>query len=898
MVKLDDSLELLLPGADPGLAGRARDLVRFLRLLTADARSEPAGRVGLDLERARGEFEGGVRRQLRQSLVALLQAHLAQAVGPDSFAWFGVPERELAAAWSQIEEARAEHSWMPAVPSPGESSVSVAGRALAAAQRLDPGAPEWELWAARLLRAESGARAAEDAFRAGLERCMGTDAAPECTAGWLAGLCECLLDRGAPREARACLQEARERVLADPRLCQLLGWTRLLLGDAQGAKGLLASRRAPEVHLPGPLHELRSRCPDWAGLLPQRFSAREEPHSGPARAVARRAHFGASVCVAIGLDARGVCIVRGAEVAPALAARAATWLSSILSRPEEAGTPEQRLLREHDLVVVHAPDEACANGTLGGEQTLALALVPVLASQGELLGWFHLEFEHHLLPRSGALLQWARDAWPWLAEAQPREQVATTARHSTVRADPRAECLLRLIEDLGLRAICSRWSGLSVRGGVLELVAEDGDGGSSRSPRHIPRALLQRVLLGGGHVVLDTGDASLGLHPSTRSVLALALRWGERTSGVLIVESNRERGFAGIEPGISSERVAGAALALDVECFSASHRELHGAEVWFDAARADFRVFAERLQRAAPSPSPVLLSGPPGSGKTVLARWIHHLSSRSGLPLVETHAARLTGPDSWNACVQRAGEGTLLVEDIDRLDPLAQHPLFEWMERVLRADCGTDRPRLLATTSEDLAASVQPGGLGLALARELQHVSFRVPALATRRQEIVHLGKHFLSRLASLERRRVPELEDEAWGLLWRQPWPGNLRELSAFLHRVVLFATGTSVGAAQLEEISARSGQPILRRIASRHPSRADLQGALACTLLGTGRVNKTRAAAYLGWDPDTLVARMADLGIETQAPESPPAWTPPVGSARGGGTEDDAPPIVAGLG
>lgn len=889
MVKLDDTLELLLPRADAVLARRACDLVRFLRLLTADARSEPADRVGLDLERAKGEFENGVRRRLRHALVALLQSHLAHACGADSFAWFGAIECEVDAAWSLIEEARAEQPWMPGVPAPGEHAVCVAARVLDAARRLDPGAWEWELWGARLSRAQHGVRAGEEAFRAGLERSLDPETDPARCASWLAGLCECLLDRGAPREARAALHEARERVLADARLCQLLGWTRLLLGDASGARALLGSRRAPDAPLPGPLHELRARRPEWAVLLPQRFADREDEPASTATSGARRTQIGASVCLAISIDAAGACCTWGAEVAPALAAGLDLWLAQHLARVLESGTAEQRMLREHKVVFVHAPEQDGPERALGGEQTLARALVPILAARGELVGWVHLEFEHHLLPRPAPLSHWARETWSAFADRRSREREVPAPPRPALGRESDGRCFQGLIDDLGLRGALLRWSGYVLSDGVPQLVAEGGDGNPAGNTRALARGLLQRVLLGGGHVRVDGQDPSLGLHAGTRSALALALRWGERTSGALLCESAREGGFLEAEAALCPERVAAAALALDLERFSDAHREQHGAEIWFDSARADFRDFAGRLLRAAPSPSAVLLCGAPGSGKTVLARWLHSLSPRSCAPLVTVHSLRIAGPEVWNDCLRRAGSGSLLVEHVDRLEPALQELLLEWLELTANSAAADERPRLLATTSDELAACVQPGRLGLGLARELQHVSFGVPALAARRQEIVPLARRLLARLARVERRRVPELEDEAWGMVWRQPWPGNLRELSAFLHRLVLFASAPVVSADHLEEIGARFGLRLRARIPSRHPSRADLQGALASTLLGTGRVNKTRAAAYLGWDPDTLVARLTSLGLDAASPQSHPAWTPLVEVVRSSSADEE---------
>ncbi len=884
MVMAEDAVELLLPHADAELARRARDTIRFLRLLTADARSEPAGRVGVDLERARGDLELGSQRQVRSALVELLRAHLAHACGPDSFAWFGPPRADLSSVWSQIEEARAEFPWLPEVPAPGEAAGSVAARVLEGCRRLEPGSWEWELWNARLARVELGARAGEEAFRRGLDQCSDADASTAQRAAWLAGCCECQLDRGAVREARALLLEHRERVLADARLCQLLGWSKLLLGDIGGARALLAGRRAPEVPLPGPLHELRASQPEWTALLPQRFTETTEEASLRGVTTPRRAQLGASVCIAFALEADQSCRARLSETSPGLCAARNDWLEVHGHALQEEGTPEQAMLLDNQVVVRHRTDEHPLAGTLGAEQTLAVALVPIVANHGGLLGWVHLEFEHHLVPRPRCLQRWAREIWPHEAQAVARLPAPSPSLEGAGALD-----FAGLVEELGLRSAQRHWWGFVVRDGGPWLAAEGGELLASGASRHQGRGLLQRVLLAGGHVHVDEPDVALTLHPSSQSGLALALRWGERTSGVLVVESIRRHDFRRSDTPSFAGRLRTAALRLDVGHFVQEHRERHGSELWFDVGSPDFQAFAERLQRAAASACAVLISGPPGSGKTVLAQWLHHLSPRREAPLIVCGAARLGNADSWNRAVQQAAAGSLLIEDIDRLDPAAQLRLLEWLEAANSPDVQVVPPRLIATVSDAMQACVQPGRLCAALAGELQHVWFTIPPLAARRHEVLPLAEGFLARFARLEGRRKPEFDDAALGMLWRQPWEGNLRELAAVVHRVVLFGSGARLSAEELERLSARCGQRLARRIPSRHPLKSDLASALRSTRLGTGRVNKTRAAAYLGWDPDTLVARMTSLGIDGSGLESAGAWSPALDLPRSGNCEDD---------
>ena len=94
------------------------------------------------------------------------------------------------------------------------------------------------------------------------------------------------------------------------------------------------------------------------------------------------------------------------------------------------------------------------------------------------------------------------------------------------------------------------------------------------------------------------------------------------------------------------------------------------------------------------------------------------------------------------------------------------------------------------------------------------------------------------------------------------------MRELERLLARLALALPGETIGADEIRDVAVRAAIPLARKIPSRRPRREDVEGALRLTRCGTGAWNKTRAAAYLGWDPDTLVARMRDLGIAADPP------------------------------
>jgi len=881
MVKLDDALELLLPDAEPALARRARDMVQFLRLLVADGRGEPASRVGVDFEVARLDLEGGARRELRTALLEIVRQHLAHATGCDSFAWCGAPRVELQACWTLVTETRAELSWMPALPAPGEAACAVAGRALAAAERLESEGDEIELWRARLARAQSGRRAGEEAFRRGLAALLaGPALGTASAAAWIAGLCECLLDRGAVREARALLLEQRDRVASDARLCQLLCWCKLLLGDEEGARALQGGRRAPDAPLPGPLHALRAQRPAWLGLLPQRFveSARVAPR---ATASCERSEIGASVCVLFELVSTGELRASRIDAAPGLRAGLESWLAGQRFAPQDPGSLQQRLVLEQRTLVAHRGDEPALAETLGCGATLALALVPLATPRGELAGWVHFEFEHHLVPREERLCAFAR--------------ALSTRRLATVEDQPAGvrprlrdgeqSLFAGLVERLALRGPQRRWWGFRVHEGRPTLAAEGGDSTLSAPDAPAGQALLGRVLLAGGHLGFAEPDPALSLRQGSQSGIALALRFGGRVAGILVVESQRRADLSWPGGTEREGQLVQAAASLRLEAFRERHRERHGADVWFDLESPDFLSFSARLFRAAESECSVLFAGPSGSGKTVLARWLHHESGRARAELLELRPAALASDSAWKTALARARGATLLLESVERLDLAAQERVLRWLESRRGARASDSCPRLLATTSTTAA------GLGLALdaalTRQLERVRFDLPGLRARRFEIPALAHAILARLAVEEGVRAPALDDSALALLWRQSWEGNLGELEGTLQRALLFATGPVLSAADFDRLAARFGRTLVRRLPSRHPLRSDLAAALRSTLLGTGRVNKTRAAAYLGWDPDTLVARLADLGLDGSSTFPDSTWdAPPVAAPRGEGS------------
>jgi len=224
-----------------------------------------------------------------------------------------------------------------------------------------------------------------------------------------------------------------------------------------------------------------------------------------------------------------------------------------------------------------------------------------------------------------------------------------------------------------------------------------------------------------------------------------------------------------------------------------------------------------------------------------------------------------------------AREGSLVLERLEKLSPDCQEQLLVQLEgdESERAEAACDA-RILGTTRAGLSGEPSDPRLREDLAHRLDRVQIRLSSLRERRGDVLTLVVGFARRFAEEESVRPPTFSDETLALLWRQPWEGNARELENLVYKLVVFGPGRRRGSSEIvqpehvQEIAAQFSLRLVRRLPSRHPARADLLSALRVTRKPGGRLNKTRAALYLGWDPDTLVARMQDAGIGDELAES----------------------------
>ena len=191
---------------------------------------------------------------------------------------------------------------------------------------------------------------------------------------------------------------------------------------------------------------------------------------------------------------------------------------------------------------------------------------------------------------------------------------------------------------------------------------------------------------------------------------------------------------------------------------------------------------------------PVLITGESGTGKSLIARAIHDFSDRRSQPFVVAQASDLGGVDGIASLVAKAKGGTLLIDEVADFDEDGQARLVRML------DVADDHaPRVLATSQADLAQKVEEGRLRKDLFYRLGGVSFNVPPLRERVEDINLLADHFMSR-AERELGSTRRLTPEARNILRAFPWPGNVRQLENVLKRLLVTSSEPDISAKELE--------------------------------------------------------------------------------------------------
>lgn len=290
------------------------------------------------------------------------------------------------------------------------------------------------------------------------------------------------------------------------------------------------------------------------------------------------------------------------------------------------------------------------------------------------------------------------------------------------------------------------------------------------------------------------------------------------------------------------------------------------------------------LGKVAATETTVLITGETGTGKELIAREIHRLSSRKSGLLVTVNCAALPaglveselfGHEKGaftGALAKRIGRfeladgGTVFLDEIGELPLSAQATLLrvlqeQTFERVGGTEAITVDVRVIAATNRDLQEEVRRGTFRDDLLFRLNVFPLRVPPLRERAEDVPVLAQHFLSIFARRTNRDVRSIHPDAVRALTRYSWPGNVRELANAVERAMIVCEGSELQAGHLGLLrTARAPAVQFARfdeIARRHLLHTldECEGVIE---------GPTGAAARLGLKPATLRSRLKKLGIE----------------------------------
>ncbi|MBM4168861.1 MAG: sigma-54-dependent Fis family transcriptional regulator [Ignavibacteria bacterium] len=311
-----------------------------------------------------------------------------------------------------------------------------------------------------------------------------------------------------------------------------------------------------------------------------------------------------------------------------------------------------------------------------------------------------------------------------------------------------------------------------------------------------------------------------------------------------------------------------------------------------------FREVVANAKKVAASDAFVLVQGPSGTGKELIAYLIHQESPRRDRPFVPVNCASI--PDQLleselfghekgaftnaysakQGLVEVANGGTLFLDEVGDISPATQPKLLRFLETgEFRRVGGTSSMkvdvRVVSATNKNLLAEVREGRFREDLYYRLNIVTIAVPSLRERKADIPHLAEHFLNLKSKAQKKR---LSPSALAVLMSYHWPGNVRELEHVIEGAIALAHGDTIEAEDLWVNASLSGkekpgEPV--EVRHQSPVTNPPTGDSLCSLeelemkhimkiLEHNEWNRARSAEMLGITPKTLYLKIKKYGLK----------------------------------
>ena len=415
----------------------------------------------------------------------------------------------------------------------------------------------------------------------------------------------------------------------------------------------------------------------------------------------------------------------------------------------------------------------------------------------------------------------------------------------------------------------------------------------------VSKTIAQQVLREG--VALLTNDLINENLPSesmvasrARSVLCVPLNMLDRKIGVLYLDTTRKgddfnRDHLQLVTAISSIVAVAIENARHFEWLESENQRLLedvNLEHNMVGEGAAMQRIYHFIAKVAPTDSTVLIVGESGTGKELAARAIHRNSKRSQKPFIAINCAALTetlleselfGHEKGSftgAFTQKKGRletaesGTLFLDEIGELSPALQVKLLRVLqEREFERVGGTQSIkvdiRVIAATNKNLDEAIQQGEFRQDLFYRLNVVSFEMPPLRERRDDIMLLASYFADKYGPTCNRRLTGISTDARACLVNYDWPGNVRELENAIERAVVLGTTDLILPEDLPETVLETKKTTPVSTAGYHEAVAETKRGIILKAMDQARGNFTEAAKILGIHPNYLHRLIRNLDL-----------------------------------
>jgi two-component system response regulator AtoC len=323
------------------------------------------------------------------------------------------------------------------------------------------------------------------------------------------------------------------------------------------------------------------------------------------------------------------------------------------------------------------------------------------------------------------------------------------------------------------------------------------------------------------------------------------------------------------------------------------------------------QVVRQKVEKIAFSGVPILIQGNSGTGKGLLARFIHNLSVAPDAPFVKVNCAAIPGTlleselfgyekgaftgaySSKAGRVELAHKGTLFLDGIDEIDMSLQAKLLQLLQDGQFSRIGGQEERhvhlrVICATNRQLEDEIARGRFRQDLFYRINVVNIQLPALRARAEDIGDLVAYFLEAHRIRHNMQVRPLSQAAMRLLERHPWPGNIRELENLVERYVILGSEDAVSSELLtwEHSHATPDMPLDGQIHLKKVTRQavhELERKIILSVLEANRWNRKRTASALKISYRALLYKIRRAGL------------PPKRALAGTASAVERPPITA---